>query len=86
MEFTTTTTTQSSSYRDDAPLRSHPSGRLPALWAVTMAPPTARRTPYKDFLQPALHRRFSSTATILLIVAYLEAVFLDEWKSCELHC
>ncbi|EWZ31868.1 Nucleoporin NDC1 [Fusarium oxysporum] len=46
-----------------------------------MAPTTVRKAPYKDFLQPALHRRFTSTATVLLLVSYLLAVVLDGWKS-----
>ncbi|KAF7543973.1 hypothetical protein G7046_g9891 [Stylonectria norvegica] len=46
-----------------------------------MAVTTIRRAPYKDFLQPALHRRFSLTATVLLVVSYVEAVFLDSWNS-----
>lgn len=33
-----------------------------------------RRAPYKDFLQPGLHRRFSLTALILLVIAYIQAV------------
>ncbi|KAH6896941.1 nucleoporin protein Ndc1-Nup [Thelonectria olida] len=40
-----------------------------------------RKAPYKDFLQPALHRRFTSTATVLLAVSYVEAVLLDSWSS-----
>ncbi|KAJ3474192.1 hypothetical protein NLG97_g9952 [Lecanicillium saksenae] len=46
-----------------------------------MAAAAVRRAPYKDTLQPALHRRFSSTATLLLAVAYLEAIFLANWSS-----
>lgn len=42
-----------------------------------------RKAPYKDFLQPALHRRFTSTATVLLAVSYVEAVLLDSWSSCS---
>lgn len=44
-----------------------------------MAP--VRRAPYKDFLQPALHRRFTSTATILLAIAFVESVVLASWNS-----
>jgi nucleoporin NDC1 len=40
-----------------------------------------RKAPYKDFLQPALQRRFSSTALVLLVAAYLEAVLLASWNS-----
>ena len=47
-----------------------------------MAP--VRRAPYKDFLQPALHRRFTSTATILLAIAFVEAVVLSSWDSRQL--
>ncbi|KAF5661292.1 nuclear envelope protein [Fusarium heterosporum] len=46
-----------------------------------MAATTVRKAPYKDFLQPALHRRFTSTATVLLILSYLQAVVLDSWRS-----
>lgn len=44
-----------------------------------MAP--VRRAPYKDFLQPSLQRRFSSTTTILLGIAYIEAVILAVLRS-----
>ncbi|RDA86464.1 hypothetical protein CP532_3615 [Ophiocordyceps camponoti-leonardi (nom. inval.)] len=46
-----------------------------------MAGTPTRRAPYKDTLQPALHRRFSSTATLLLAVSYLEALLLTPWTS-----
>ncbi|QUC17104.1 uncharacterized protein UV8b_01345 [Ustilaginoidea virens] len=46
-----------------------------------MAAAPARRAPYKDTLQPALHRRFSSTAILLLVISYLEALFLASWSS-----
>lgn len=46
------------------------------------APQPARRvTPYKDFLQPALHRRFSSTALVLLAIAYAQSLALSSWSS-----
>ncbi|KAI1269836.1 nucleoporin protein Ndc1-Nup [Xylariaceae sp. FL1019] len=41
----------------------------------------ARRAPYKDFLQPALQRRFAGTAAIILAIAYLEALTLSSWQS-----
>lgn len=46
-----------------------------------MAPATVRRAPYKDFLQPALHRRFSTAATIILAIAYGQSVLLSDWSS-----
>ena len=46
-----------------------------------MAGAPVRRAPYKDFLQPALQRRFASTATVLLIVSYVEAVLISQWDS-----
>ncbi|KAJ3553525.1 hypothetical protein NPX13_g10870 [Xylaria arbuscula] len=46
-----------------------------------MATPVARRAPYKDFLQPALQRRFAGTAAIVLGLAYLEALTLSGWSS-----
>lgn len=50
---------------------------------VIMAGLPLRRPPYKDFLQPALQRRFASTATVLLTVSYIEAVLLTRWDSRE---
>ncbi|KAL2759733.1 hypothetical protein ACRALDRAFT_1074100 [Sodiomyces alcalophilus JCM 7366] len=46
-----------------------------------MAPAITRKAPYKDFLQPALHRRFSSAATVLLGLVYVQAIFLGELTS-----
>lgn len=46
-----------------------------------MAPATVRRAPYKDFLQPALHRRFSTAATIILAVAYAQSILMSDWSS-----
>ncbi|KAH7039852.1 nuclear envelope protein [Microdochium trichocladiopsis] len=40
-----------------------------------------RRAPYKDFLQPALQRRFASTVGVLLGIAYLESLTLSSWNS-----
>lgn len=49
-----------------------------------MANPTARKTaPYKDFLSPALHGRFQSTVAFLVALAYVEALVLADWSSCE---
>ncbi|KAI1410025.1 nucleoporin protein Ndc1-Nup [Hypoxylon sp. FL1857] len=44
-----------------------------------MPPAAARRAPYKDFLQPALQRRFASTAGLLLTISYVEALTLSNW-------
>ncbi|KAI1124139.1 nucleoporin protein Ndc1-Nup [Nemania abortiva] len=46
-----------------------------------MAAPVARQTPYKDFLQPALQRRFAGTAAIVLGLAYTESLTLSSWRS-----
>lgn len=45
-------------------------------------PPVARRAPYKDFLQPALQRRFASTALVLLAIAYAQGLTFSTWDSC----
>ncbi|ROV97029.1 hypothetical protein VSDG_04186 [Cytospora chrysosperma] len=42
---------------------------------------SVRRAPYRDFLQPALQRRFSTTAAILLGIAFVEAVIFANWHS-----
>ncbi|KAI5928217.1 nucleoporin protein Ndc1-Nup [Camillea tinctor] len=47
-------------------------------------PPTvaiARRAPYKDFLQPALQRRFAYTVLLLLGISYFEALTWSSWNS-----
>lgn len=42
------------------------------------------RTPlYREFLTPALHRRFSSAALITLVVCYAEAVLIADKSSSE---
>ncbi|KAH6848276.1 nucleoporin protein Ndc1-Nup [Chaetomium sp. MPI-CAGE-AT-0009] len=46
-----------------------------------MAPATVRRSPYKDFLQPALQRRFATASLFVLAIAYLQALFLANWSS-----
>ncbi|KAI0180715.1 nucleoporin protein Ndc1-Nup [Hypoxylon sp. FL1284] len=45
-----------------------------------MPPAAVRRAPYKDFLQPALQRRFASTTGFLLALAYVEALTLSRWN------
>ncbi|KAI1480684.1 nucleoporin protein Ndc1-Nup [Daldinia eschscholtzii] len=46
-----------------------------------MPPAIARRAPYKDFLQPALQRRFASTTGVLLGLGYVENLFLATWDN-----
>lgn len=46
---------------------------------------SVRRAPYRDFLQPALQRRFSTTAAILLGISFVEAVIFADWQSRKLH-
>ncbi|KAA8574276.1 hypothetical protein EYC84_005771 [Monilinia fructicola] len=45
-------------------------------------PPTVRIRPYKDFLTPALHRRFALATAVLAAVCYVEAIWIGEWNSC----
>ncbi|KAK1749988.1 nucleoporin protein Ndc1-Nup [Echria macrotheca] len=45
-----------------------------------MAAAPVRRRLYKDVLQPALHRRFSTTLGLLTVVAYAIAVFHARWS------
>jgi hypothetical protein len=47
-------------------------------------PPAARIRPYKDFITPALHRRFTRGAAVLLILCYVESVLIGQWNSCSL--
>ncbi|KAL2260983.1 hypothetical protein VTK26DRAFT_4829 [Humicola hyalothermophila] len=46
-----------------------------------MAAATVRRSPYKDFLQPALQRRFATASLFVLSIAYLQALLLASWDS-----
>ncbi|KAK4162184.1 nucleoporin NDC1 [Cladorrhinum sp. PSN259] len=46
-----------------------------------MAGATARRLPYKDFLQPALQRRFATSGLVILVIAYLQGLLLASWNS-----
>lgn len=36
----------------------------------------------KDFLTPALHRRFMEAAAFLWFLCYAEAIALGEWNHC----
>lgn len=51
-----------------------------------MAPAKVRRAPYKDFLQPALQRRFSSTASCLFLLSYIIAILLGDFHSRRSSC
>ncbi|KAH9885895.1 nucleoporin protein Ndc1-Nup, partial [Xylariomycetidae sp. FL2044] len=46
-----------------------------------MPPIVARRTPYKDFLQPVLQARFAATVGLLLAIAYVQSLLLSTWDS-----
>ncbi|KAI9829064.1 MAG: hypothetical protein M1832_000087 [Thelocarpon impressellum] len=43
-----------------------------------MAPPRVGPRPYKDILTPALHRRFTNAASVVLLVCYAEAIIIGE--------
>ena len=40
--------------------------------------PEPRARSYKDFLTPAMHRRFTSATTAALLICYAEAVFMSD--------
>jgi nucleoporin NDC1 len=40
--------------------------------------------PYRDFLTPALHRRFTKASRYTLLICYLIACFMGEWDNGEL--
>lgn len=48
-------------------------------------PPAARIRPYKDFLTPALHRRFALATSTLFALCYVEAFLIGEKNSCKLR-
>lgn len=43
--------------------------------------PAIRVRPYKDFLTPALHRRFALATASLMGLCYVESILIGEWKS-----
>ncbi|OCL02593.1 hypothetical protein AOQ84DRAFT_304447 [Glonium stellatum] len=45
-----------------------------------MSPRTTAR-PYRDFLTPALHRRFTSAFLLTTCLCYVEAVWMGEWNN-----
>src|ERR1700709_2596688 len=47
-------------------------------------PPAPRIRPYKDFLTPALHRRFALATATLFGLCYVEAVLIGDWNSRKL--
>lgn len=44
--------------------------------------PKYRTRPYKDFLTPALHRRFRTAAYVALFISYVIALLIGECSSC----
>jgi hypothetical protein len=48
-------------------------------------PPPPRIRPYKDFLTPALHRRFALASATLFLICYVEAIVIGEWNSSKIH-
>ena len=48
-----------------------------------MAQPKARQRLYREFLTPALHRRFADAATAVLAVCYVESISIGNKSSCK---
>lgn len=44
---------------------------------------TLKVPPYRQFLTPALHRRFTGAAVVLSAICYVEAVLIGEKTSCK---
>ena len=44
---------------------------------------TIKTPPYKQFLTPALHRRFTGAAVVILAICYVEAILIGEKTSCK---
>ena len=42
---------------------------------------TIKTPPYKQFLTPALHRRFTGAAVVILAICYVEAILIGEKSS-----
>lgn len=48
-----------------------------------MAGVKVRRAAYKDVIQPALQRRFTATALLLICASYCYAILFANWNSCR---
>ena len=48
-----------------------------------MAAAQVRTRSYRELLTPALHRRFTRAAGVILIVCYIEAVIIGNKSSCK---
>lgn len=57
--------------------------------ATSSATPQGQRViptrPYRDFLTPSLHRRFTNAAVIGLMACWLEATLMADWHSKDWH-
>lgn len=50
---------------------------------MASAPLAAPVRPYRDYLTPALHRRFNKASLYTLLLCYAIAAFMGPWDSCE---
>lgn len=53
----------------------------PVMTNSSILKPEARLRPYKDFLTPALHRRFTNAALVVLAGCWFEATLMSEFHS-----
>jgi nucleoporin NDC1 len=48
---------------------------------MALAPLGLQVRPYRDYLTPALHSRFTRASRYTLVLCYLIAVFMGEWDN-----
>jgi nucleoporin NDC1 len=48
---------------------------------AALAPLGVQVRPYRDYLTPALHSRFTRASRYTLVLCYLIAVFMGEWDN-----
>ena len=71
-----------------SPVRLRPPAPVcsPCLALMAPAPLGASPRPYRDFLTPALHRRFNKASRYTLVLCYATAVWMAEWDSSTCRC
>jgi nucleoporin NDC1 len=53
---------------------------------MALAPLGTQVRPYRDYLTPALHRRFNKASRYTLLLCYAIACWMGEWDNCKSTC
>lgn len=52
---------------------------------MALAPLGTQVRPYRDYLTPALHRRFNRASKYTLLLCYAIACWMGEWENRKVH-